>query len=588
VTTPFVSSPFIPADAPFSTDQRSWLAGFLAGMQTRLFAAGSDTAATGSAPALHVLYGSQTGNAESVAEDAASAARAHGFAPVVCALDDMDLETFAALGRVLVVTSTYGEGEMPDNAELFWQALSAANAPRLESMDFAVLALGDSGYDGFCQAGKLLDMRLEQLGATRIVPRVDCDVEFEEVAAAWIAETLPLVAAVEGIHGDTAAATGVAAAPAPTKSRWNRKNPYPATLTVNRRLSGDDSGKEIRHYEFALADSGLDYEAGDALNVVPVNDPALVRSILDRLGLDGDVVPDGHDDTLAHLLTHRYEITAPNVDLLEAVEERTGNEELTYVLRHGDKTALDEWLWGRDILDVLSLEPTPSLTAGELLAVLKPLQHRAYSISSGPHATDGSVHLTIAAVRYGDDDRERRGVCSTYLADRVGDVPVGIFVTRNKAFRVPADDTAPMIMVGPGTGIAPFRGFLQERRARGATGRNWLFFGDQRRSCDYIYEDELTEFVDAGVLTRLDLAFSRDQAEKVYVQTRMKENGAELFAWLEDGGHFYICGDASRMAKDVDRALHEIVAEHGGMSEEQAAEYVVALKRDKRYVRDVY
>ncbi|MEE2060818.1 sulfite reductase subunit alpha [Rhodococcus artemisiae] len=585
-----MTAPFIPADAPFTTDQRSWLAGFLAGMQTRLFSGGPASAVgtTGSAPALHILYGSQTGNAESVAEDAAAAARTHGFAPAVSALDDIDSAAFASLGRVLIVTSTYGEGEMPDNAELFWDALSAESAPRLDGMDFAVLALGDTGYDGFCQAGKLIDMRLEQLGATRIVPRVDCDVEFEDVATAWIAETLPLVAAVEGINGEGVAAPPSEAVPARAKSQWTRKNPFPATLTANRLLSGEDSAKEIRHFEFALADSGIEYEAGDALNVVPVNDTGLVGSLLSVLELDGETVPDGHDETLEHLLTYRYEITAPNVDLLEAVEERTGNEELTYVLRHGDKAALDEWLWGRDILDVLALEPAPAFSPEELLSVLKPLQHRAYSISSSPNSAERSVHLTVAAVRYGTDERERRGVCSTFLADRVGENPVGIFVTKNKSFRVPSDDTAPMIMVGPGTGIAPFRGFLQERRARGATGKNWLLFGDQKRSCDYIYEDELADFVESGLLTRLDLAFSRDQAQKIYVQTRMKEHGAELFAWLEAGGHFYICGDASRMAKDVDLALHEVVAEHGGMSAEQAAEYITALKREKRYVRDVY
>ncbi|MFZ3392948.1 sulfite reductase subunit alpha [Rhodococcus sp. 7Tela_A2] len=585
-----MTTPFIPLDAPFTDDQRSWLAGFLAGMQTRLFSGGpaDDAGTAGAAPVLHVLYGSQTGNAEAVAEDAAAAARTHGFAPVVCALDDMDLDRFASAGHVLIVTSTYGEGEMPDNAELFWDALSADSAPRLERMHFAVLALGDTGYDGFCQAGKLLDTRLEQLGAQRIVPRVDCDVDFEDAAAAWISETMPLVAAVEGIVGPGSPAAPAPTAPARPKSQWTRKNPYPATLTTNRLLSGAGSAKEIRHYEFALGESGIEYEAGDALNVVPLNDPALVRTLLDRLRLDGSVVPAGFGSTLTHLLTYDFEITAPTVDLLEEIEKRTRNEELTYVLRHGDKAALDEWLWGRDILDVLLLEPAPELSAEEFLSLLRPLQHRAYSISSSPNACDGSVHLTVASVRYGDDDRKRHGVCSTYLADRVGDGTVGIFVTKNKAFRVPSDDAVPMIMVGPGTGIAPFRGFLQERRARGATGKNWLFFGDQRRDTDYIYEDELAEFTASGVLTRLDLAFSRDQAEKIYVQNRMTEHGSELFAWLEEGGHFYICGDASRMAKDVDAALHAIVAEHGGMSPEQAAEYVTTLKREKRYVRDVY
>ena len=575
----------LPTGAPFSVEQQTWLDGFFAGLDLgRERYQGPAATLT-----VDVLFGSQTGNSSELADQLAAGLRAAGLGANVTELDAAGVGALTSgSSHVLIVTSTYGEGEMPDNAEMFWEELNAAEMPRLEDLSFAVLGLGDSGYDDFCQAGKDLDIRLEQLGAKRLTARVDCDVDFEDAAAAWISETMPLVAAVEGIVGPGAPAAPAPTAPARPKSQWTRKNPYPATLTTNRVLSGAGSAKEIRHYEFALGESGIEYEAGDALNVVPLNDPALVRALLDRLRLDGSVVPAGFGSTLTHLLTYDFEITAPTVDLLEEIEKRTRNEELTYVLRHGDKAALDEWLWGRDILDVLLLEPAPELSAEEFLSLLRPLQHRAYSISSSPNACDGSVHLTVASVRYGDDDRERHGVCSTYLADRVGDGTVGIFVTRNKAFRVPSDDTAPMIMVGPGTGIAPFRGFLQERRARGATGKNWLFFGDQRRDCDYIYEDELAEFTASGVLTRLDLAFSRDQAEKIYVQTRMTEHGAELFAWLEEGGHFYICGDASRMAKDVDAALHAIVAEHGGMSPEQAAEYVTALKREKRYVRDVY
>ncbi|MEN0140617.1 MAG: sulfite reductase subunit alpha [Rhodococcus sp. (in: high G+C Gram-positive bacteria)] len=586
--------PYIPQDAPFSDDQRVWLTGFLAGMSSRLAVGGSDApagAAGGQLPAMHVLYGSQTGNAEGVAEDAAAAARSHGFAPVVSALDDVDMDALAAMQRVLVVTSTYGEGEMPDNAELFWQALAAETAPRLETTDFAVLALGDTGYDGYCQAGKMIDTRLEQLGAHRVTPRVDCDVDYEDAAAAWVADTLPLFAAVEGIRGESAVADVAepVAKPARTRSQWNRKNPYGSTLSVNRLLSSEESAKEIRHYEFALADSGLEYEAGDALGVMPINDPALVDALVDRLGIPADAAVTGKERPFSDLLLHAYEISTPSHEFIDEIEKRAGDEELSHVLRHGDKEALDAWLWGKDVLDLLRLEPSVTLTADEFVGLLKPLQHRAYSISSSPLANPGSVHLTVASVRHSSAGRDRGGVCSTFLADRIAEGGTGgIFVSKNKSFRVPADDAAPMIMVGPGTGIAPFRAFLQERQARGASGRNWLFFGDQHRASDYIYEEEIGAMSDSGLLTRLDLAFSRDQAEKIYVQNRMIENGAELFAWLEDGGHFYVCGDATRMAKDVDRALHEVIATHGTLSTEQAAEYVTKLKKEKRYLRDVY
>ncbi|MCQ4120676.1 sulfite reductase subunit alpha [Rhodococcus tibetensis] len=586
--------PYIPQDAPFSEDQRVWLTGFLAGMSSRL-AVGSNSdapaAAAGQLPAVHVLYGSQTGNAEGVAEDAAAAARSHGFAPVVSALDDVEVDALVSMQRVLVVTSTYGEGEMPDNAELFWQALSAETAPRLETTDFAVLALGDTGYDGYCQAGKMIDTRLEQLGARRVTPRVDCDVDYEDTAAAWVADTLPLFAAVEGIRGESpvAAVAEPETKPARKRSQWNRKNPYVSTLAVNRRLSGDASAKEIRHYEFALADSGLEYEAGDALGVMPINDPALVDALVSRLGIPADAAVTGKERPFSDLLMHSCEISTPSHEFLDEIEKRAGNDELTHVLRHGDKEALDAWLWGKDVLDLLLLAPALSMTADEFVGVLKPLQHRAYSISSSPLADPGSVHLTVASVRHTSAGRDRGGVCSTYLADRVAEGSTGgIFVSKNKSFRVPTDDHAPMIMVGPGTGIAPFRAFLQERQARGASGRNWLFFGDQHRASDYIYEDEIGAMSDSGLLTRLDLAFSRDQAGKIYVQNRMLENGKELFAWLEDGGHFYVCGDATRMAKDVDRALHQVIATHGGLSAEDASEYVNKLKKDKRYLRDVY
>ncbi|MGJ7037491.1 sulfite reductase (NADPH) flavoprotein alpha-component [Shinella sp. BE166] len=582
--------PYIPEDAPFNADQRAWLSGFLAGLHSRL-AIETPAVAAASAPAkaasLHILYGTQTGNAERVAMDAAAIARSLGLAPEVAGLDDIGMAELAAMQRLIVVTSTYGEGEMPDNAQLFWEALSAAAAPRLEGLRFGVLALGDTGYDGFCQAGKLIDMRLEQLGATRILARRDCDIDYEDPAAAWVGEALPLAAATADTDGIAVVAQPLAAAPAREVSGWSRKNPYPARLAVNRRLSGSASGKEIRHYEFDLGDSGLTYEAGDALGVMPVNDPALVRLLISRLGADPQA-PVG-DMPIETLLTTKVEISTPSRDLIAEVERRAGNEELTHVLRNGDKEALDAFLWGKDICDLVALAPEGAFSATEFTALLKPLQHRAYSISSSPHAATDSVHLTIASVRYHADGRDRGGVCSTFLADRVAqDGTAGIFVSQNKSFRLPADNDAPVIMVGPGTGIAPFRAFLQERRTRAAKGRNWLFFGDQHRASDFIYEDELAEMSRDGLLTRLDLAFSRDQHEKIYIQTRMRENGKALYAWLEDGASFYVCGDASRMARDVDSALADIIATHGGMTADRATDYIAGLKREKRYLRDVY
>ncbi|AYM58655.1 sulfite reductase subunit alpha [Agrobacterium fabrum] len=585
--------PYIPQDAPFNGDQRAWLAGFLAGLHSRT-AIGLETSVAAAAPeaaasVLNILVGTQTGNAEALAMDIAAASRNQGMQPVVTALDDVSMESLGSMKRVIVVTSTYGEGEMPDNAQLFWEALAADSAPRLDDMNFAVLALGDTGYDGFCQAGKLIDTRFEQLGGRRMKTRIDCDIDFEDAAAAWIGEALPLALAVDG--GKEAAVTmpDIAAQPTRAKSGWSRKNPYPATVGVNRRLSGSGSSKEIRHYEFDLRESGLDYEAGDALGVVPLNNPKLAGALLGHFGAVGDSQVAGLDRPVGDALLNIYEISTPSRELVAEIGKRAGHEELSHILANGDKEQLAAFLWSKDILDLLNLGGKPLFELAEFVTFLKPLQHRAYSISSSPLLAKDSVHLTIASVRYRAEGRERGGVCSTYLADRVeAGQSAGIFVSPNKAFRVPQDDNAPVIMVGPGTGIAPFRAFLQERQARGARGKNWLFFGDQHRQSDFIYENELGDMSRDGVLTRLDLAFSRDQAEKIYVQTRMRQNGKALYQWLEEGGYFYVCGDATRMAKDVDDALHSIISDEAGISAEAASDYVNRLKREKRYLRDVY
>jgi sulfite reductase (NADPH) flavoprotein alpha-component len=580
--------PFIPEDAPFTGDQKSWLAGFLAGMQSAKTMTGSQlgtaaNTAASTAPLVNILYGTQTGNAEGLAMDAAATAKAQGFQALVQGLDDVSIEAFAAMRRVIITIATYGEGEMPDNAGLFWESIYSSEMPKLPDMQFGVLALGDSGYDDFCQAGKLLDVRLEQLGAQRLVDRLDCDVDFEDVAEEWINKTIPLA------NDGQAVAPADKPTPAVVKSIWNRKNPYPATLAVNYLLSGELSGKEIRHYEFDLEDSGLVYETGDALNVMPVNDDELVAKILERLLVSGDIILEGQEKSLTELLTFQYEISTPSRKFIAAVEAQAKDKMFSHVVKNGDKEALADYLWGKDTLDLLNLNSEIYFSASEFLALLKPLQHRAYSISSSPNKHPGSVHLTVASVRWNDNGRDHLGVCSTFLADRIAqNGKAGVFISPNKAFRIPSNDDAPMIMVGPGTGVAPFRAFLEERQIRGAKGQNWLFFGDQTRASDFIYEQGLIEMQAAGVLTRLDLAFSRDQKEKVYVQNKMHEHGAELYQWLENGGYFYVCGDATRMAKDVDQALCDIIAAQGSLSSDKAKEYVNNLKREKRYLRDVY
>ena len=581
--------PFIPEDAPYTGDQKSWLKGFLAGMQSAKALATSKSGALTAhqsdvTPIVDILFGTQTGNAEGLAMDAAAVARTQGFQANVQGLDDISMDTFSSMKNVIITIATYGEGEMPDNAGLFWESLNSSSMPRLSDMKFGVLGLGDTGYDEFCQAGKLIDMRLEQLGAYRLVDRLDCDVDYEDIASDWINKTIPLTN-----DGRSKPIVVTDEKLANVKSIWNRKNPYPATLRVNKLLSGEQSLKEIRHFEIDLGDSGITYDTGDALNIMPINDGELVKNILLRLNLPSDLVLVGEDKTLADLLKYKYEISTPSRNFIAAIEVQAGDDLLSHVLNNGDKQALADYLWTKDVLDLLNLNQDIKFTGSEFVGLLKPLQHRAYSISSSPKKHIGSVHLTVASVRWNSNDREHLGVCSTFLADRVDvNEKIGVFVSPNKAFRIPNNNDAPMIMVGPGTGIAPFRAFLEERQCIGAEGKNWLFFGDQTRSSDYIYEGELAALKDSGVLSRLDLAFSRDQDEKIYVQHKMSEHGKDLFEWLENGGYFYVCGDATRMAKDVDQALCDIASKWGNLTADQAREYVNNLKREKRYLRDVY
>lgn len=508
---------------------------------------------------LVVAYGTDMGNAEDAAMSFAEAATAAGIPAEAVELNQVERDRLSTTTHFIAVTSTFGDGEFPDTATLFWEAISASTE-RLEHMSFAVLALGDTSYELFCNAGKLLDARLEELGATRLADRVDVDGYYEEPAAAW---TTDLVKQLVAAHaGPTATVSVVETSPAEPPLRAQQRNPpHTAPLTVNRLLTAADSDKEVRHYELDLAGSGIAYQAGDSLAVHAVNDPDLVAAILAELNVGPEHRLTEAEETLGVLLAEQLEIRTPS----RALQDLAGPA-----------------AYGEDVLDLIR---RADLTADDVIDTLRPLQFRDYSIASSPLAHPDSVHLTVATVRYPGAGRRYGGVASTYLAERTQKVRVHL--RPNHHFRLPAADV-PIVMIGPGTGIAPFRAFLQERQATAAPGRSWLFFGDRRRTTDFLYGEELTGFAEAGTLTRFDVAFSRDQSTKVYVQQRMRENAAELFSWLQDGAYLYVCGDADRMAKDVDAALHQIIADAGGMDADAAHAYVNDLIKTHRYLRDVY
>ncbi len=579
-----MKTPNIPQNTPYSDQQRAWLSGFFAGMHSHMLQS-ANSVNQSDTRIINIVYGTQTCNSESVANNAAASAKKHGLLANVKSMDELELDTLVTMEYLLIITSTYGEGEMPDNAQLLWDAISADSTPKMEQTKYSVLALGDTSYDLYCQAGIDWDNRLSELGANRLYDRVDCDVDFEEPAESWLSSVIPMMA--EGASVSTVESD----AGGSSKPKYNKKNPFVTKIVSNRLLTSEKSSKETRHFEFSLEDSDLTYEAGDALNVIPQNCPELVANIITAIDCNGDEDLPINSElmTLFEALRTHFEIKLPNKDLIQEFANRSGDQELNELLQSGDKSKISDYLWGRDTLDLLLQFPTIEISSTEFIALLKPLQHRAYSISSSGKMHPESVHLTIASVRYQSYNREHKGVCSTYLADLVNDnTDVKIFFSPNTSFRVPEDDNLPIIMVGPGTGIAPFRAFLQERQFRKAGGKNWLLFGDRNKATDYIYQDEIEAMQSSGLISRLDLAFSRDQEEKIYVQDKMRENGAEMFSWLEDGGSFYVCGDANYMAKDVDKALHELIEKHGNKSTEQAIEYINKMKKEKRYVRDVY
>jgi sulfite reductase (NADPH) flavoprotein alpha-component len=536
--------PLIPENAPFSAEQRAWLNGFLAGVLNRGAPVGGD-ASTESKRSLLIAFGSQSGNAESLAKRLAREAAGRGFTARAAGLDSLQPADLVKDKNVLLITSTWGEGDMPDNAISFWDAINQNGAsPKLDGVQYSVLALGDKNYaDTFCLAGKKLDARLAELGATRIIDRVDCDVEFDDLAKKWSANAFTI------LSGSSAAS-----APAPAEEEdtgWSKKKPFPAPLLANIELNSKGSSKDTRHIAFSLKDSGLTYVVGDALGVFVQNCPEVVDAVI-----------------AAHIFDPETSVT------LESGLTCTLREAL---LKHFE------------VRQLLGKPPEAGITIPAFLENLRKLQPRLYSIASSVKAHPDEVHLCIGAVRYSTDGVQHKGVASTFLSDRLAlGGTTGIYFHAANHFRLPTDLSKPVIMVGPGTGIAPFRAFLEEREATAATGKNWLFFGDQKRSTDFLYHDQIIEWVQKGFLTRLDTAFSRDQEEKIYVQTRMTQAASELWQWLEEGAHFYVCGDAKRMAKDVDDALHSIIQTAGGKSADEAAAYVAQMKKEKRYARDVY
>jgi sulfite reductase (NADPH) flavoprotein alpha-component len=577
----------LPDNAPFAPDaiaqlnrvigqstptQRAWLSGFLAGLE----AGHAPVVAAPPAPKqkLTILFATESGNSEALAMAAKRDAARLGFAARTLDAADATPAALKDAGTLLVIASTWGEGDAPQRAERFLAGLLADDAPALTGLRYAVLALGDRAYAQFCETGRIIDERLVSLGATRVADRLDCDLDYETPAAAWLGTTLPALREEKGdasvIHVDFGA---------PITTTVTKAAPFAAEITELQNLNSSRSSKQTVHVELSLAGSGITYQPGDAIGIIPQNDPALVEAVLTAAGLQAD-------DALHQALTTRHDITTLTGHFIGQLGTLAADKRLTALA--ADKDALAAYLPGRQVVDVLLDHPV-KLEADQLLSILRPLPPRLYSVASSQRAVPDEAHLLVSAVRYNTHGRDRGGVASTWLADRrrVGDT-VPVYVKPNTHFRLPPDSDTPIVMIGPGTGVAPFRAFMQDRDETGTKGRSWLFFGDRNYTHDFLYQLEWQDYLKRGVLSRLDVAFSRDQDAKIYVQHRILERAAELHAWIQDGARIYVCGDQAHMAKDVDAALRTVITRGNTLSEERAEAELAQLKAEGRYLLDVY
>ncbi|KUR16024.1 sulfite reductase subunit alpha, partial [Klebsiella aerogenes] len=539
------------------------------------------------APAITLISASQTGNARRVAEALRDDLQAAQLNVKLVNAGDYKFKQIAGEKLLVVVTSTQGEGEPPEEAVALHKFLFSKKAPKLDGTAFAVFGLGDTSYEFFCQSGKDFDSKLAELGGERLLDRVDADVEYQAAAAEWRARVVDVLKA----RAPTAAPAQLATSGAVNEihtSPYTKEAPLTATLAVNQKITGRDSEKDVRHIEIDLGDSGLRYQPGDALGVWYQNDPALVKELVELLWLKGDepVTVEGKTLPLAQALEWHFELTVNTANIVENYATLTRSETLLPLV--GDKAQLQHYAATTPIVDMVRFSPA-QLDAEALIGLLRPLTPRLYSIASSQAEAENEVHVTVGVVRYDIEGRARAGGASSFLADRVEeDGEVRIFIEHNDNFRLPANPQTPVIMIGPGTGIAPFRAFMQQRAAEGAEGKNWLFFGNPHFTEDFLYQVEWQSYVKEGVLSRIDLAWSRDQQQKIYVQDKLREQGAEVWRWINDGAHIYVCGDANRMAKDVEQALLEVIAEYGAMDAEAADEFLSELRVERRYQRDVY
>ncbi|MCY9821055.1 assimilatory sulfite reductase (NADPH) flavoprotein subunit [Aeromonas media] len=568
-----------------NTQQLAWVSGYLYGLsQSGIQSVATSAAVAAPSGSLTILYGSQTGNAKGVASAIQAQAKAHGLPVTLTSMADYKPKQLKKESHLLVVVSTYGEGEPPESAVDLFEQLKKGKIGKLEGLKFAVLGLGDSSYEFFCQTGKDFDDFLSKAGAERIHELASLDVDYQEAASAWGEQAVNAVAATLSAGAATASVAS-SVQQAVGHSQYHKENPFPARLSVNQKITGRDSTKDIRHIEINLEESGITYQPGDALGIWFDNDADLVGEVLALTGLSGDEAT--AQGPLRAALTRHFELTRLHGGFITGLADISGNAALKDLA--GDKAQVNALVASAQVVDVLKRFPA-TLTAEQLVKLLRPLTPRLYSIASAQSEVEEEVHLTVGVVRYPQEDGTvRSGGASSYLADRLAeDTEVRVFVEHNDNFRLPANPDTPVIMVGPGTGIAPFRAFMQEREAQGAEGKNWLFFGNPHFTQDFLYQVEWQRYVKSGLLSKISLAFSRDQANKIYVQDRLREAGLELYQWLEAGAHFYVCGDANHMAKDVQEALLDVISDHGHKSREEAEEYLSELRRAKRYQRDVY